>query len=220
MSRNAYVLGWAHAGANCVGGVTAVSPVAVDGNAINVLICKTNAAQCPRHRLQIQVNCFEAGIDFLPVAPATNLALSTAQAFTTSHAHELSDLLHRLKGAGQMTFGIEFPSERTPDAPAETGRAWLQQRRAHQTATEAHLAHTIALLDQLDIKGFETKTRATGTRVERDILVPRDCFKYVIERLRRTADGIEDAPFPLMVTGLWPPFSFAQPFCDTSPSWD
>lgn len=209
------VLGWARAGALCPAGVTSHKVDAFD-----LLLVDSRKAPDARDRLRWQVACFELGLDFVPTAPATAISQADGVHIATKHAATLSEGLERLAGMGQLTLGLTWSSDHGSQSTPENGRAWLAQRRRLHHREAAQKASATVLLDRLDCPGTGTTTREYRKRLERDVLLPRAQFKDALRHLAAKAAALEAGTVSLGVTGLWPPFSFVQPFSGNACPWD
>ncbi|CAN0602012.1 unnamed protein product [Ectocarpus sp. 12 AP-2014] len=214
MQHDRTVLGWAKKSTRCPGSVTRLAAGGTD-----LLLIDVTEAKTARARLELQVMCFETGIDFVPTAPAQLFPEPAGVSRAITQEREIAAMLDHFEGKGQLRLEIADAPVPTAQTAAASGRDWLTRRKALYDTRIARKLRAKDVLDHLDLAEFDIKTRALATGVERDILVPKKALKRVLKHLRTSAEKIDTA-MTLSVTGLWPPFSFVQPFCDSRTTWD
>ncbi|EBA11529.1 hypothetical protein [Roseobacter sp. CCS2] len=170
-----------------------------------VLIADPSAAQTACDRLALQVRCFDSSLDFIPVAPAQNLAVSDAT--DISQTGHLDRLWRMLTGRGQFSIALAVQVSQ-PLCPQD-GRGWL---RARQVQQEQRLARDAMLQDittRLNLPITPHRHGPRGTYC--DVLTGHAKAHDVRAMITRMAHKINaPANVSLTVTGLWPPLGFAS----------
>lgn len=169
----------------------------------SILLGKGQYASTPHDRLKLQVDCFDAGIDFLPSSPAQELTCQDA--ITLANAPDLQARFLAVIGAGQFTLTLR-PQIPLPSA-VENGRAWLLARKAAQDQEALLQAMFAQMVQRTGLRS--TKLRRTPTTLQCDLLVKRQAAVRTYEKLAHWGTVL-NAPSgtKLIVTGLWPPFGF------------
>ena len=194
------VLGWAR---HITQTPTGVHQHRVGGWAL-LLGCPDDSPSA-RDRLALQVRCFDAGIAFVPTAPAHQLPL--LEAIDLCQTKNLSDQLRKLEGRGQFTLVIESKDQQSD--PINAGRDWLQARKARRDQQDRHDRQLADLAKQLGLPSTTPRHRQNASHC--DILVNRADADRVRQGISRAALAMDSTPDTLLtVTGLWPAFGFSQ----------
>ena len=169
---------------------------------VQLITAPAPQAETPRQRLTLLQACFDAGIDLVPLA--TNQRVIVHHAMHPSP--ELLDDIARLRGQGQLTLTLSWQA--SPQT-AESGRSWLQLRQ--RARGEAALAEQMLekLVSRLTYDRSLPRTGAGQSTL--DLLVPRTELDRAQRNIVLLTQTLATKSLPgasLLVTGLWPAFSF------------
>ncbi len=172
---------------------------------IRALCAPTAVSKTARDRLGMQVRSFDAGIDLLPIAPSHQI--SSQQAISMMRTADMAPIITQLKTKGQLTLSVQQPQIATD--PISDGRSWLAARKNRHDvrANQADLLHHIAALAGRPVSPL----RRTNHCVQCDILVERseaDKLKDQLAHHLHGSSGLVEGV--ISITGLWPPFGFAD----------
>lgn len=197
--RDMIALGWTDHETSLPPGI-----VLVNAGALKVLCTSEENADTHRRKLLQQVSCFESGVDFVPVAAEHSAHIETA--INQANSTDLYTTLCRIKAHGQLTITCDLPK---PEPANQTGKHWLRARRARNDKVTQQSRILRDLSDTL-------RYPATAVRHENgasvcDLLVHRNDRERACARIADYLGkriGLQDTV--VTVTGLWPPFGFAQ----------
>ncbi len=158
-----------------------------------------------RERLALQVQCFKAEWDLMPVAPTADLSFLQAQRLAEDV--DLQEQMRRLSGMGQLT--VSLTKAQTTLSKPTSGRQWIHSRKAQ---------HDEMLQDEQILRSMVAgpKTAISSLRhqadaVQCDLLIKQQDVAQTQERLITQAAAMDTSPnASLFVTGPWPPFGFAK----------
>ena len=207
MTSGRTVLGWTQ------GHIAYPAPVVVrEVGPLGILLVPDHLAATPRTRLQLQMQCFENEIGFIPTAPSLPLSEDDGLRFARARRAELLDALVQFDGLGQLTLSMtwKFPTKRLPKRIC--GRDWLRKRQELHSVSDQLARTALAFFDGCANPVIDSRTRQQNQRVERDILISKRCLDGILNGIRKHADEYDADGLSLTVTGLWPPFSFVQSF--------
>jgi len=172
--------------------------------AIRILTMKQDADVDARRKLQAQVRCFEAGIDFTPVAPSQDLSPVAAERLLAES--ELRDTVIGLQAKAQLTLVIDMPGR--PEGELTSGRAWLSERQLHLSKKEQITRQVLEFAQELSLD--VAPLRQSKRRMLFNMLVARKtCYEVTTAMVQglRQFPHLDEAK--LAMTGPWPPYSFA-----------
>lgn len=195
-------LGWAHAEA------VPPDPMRLVGHgAVRLLTAPAHMADLPRQRLLLLQACFDAGMDLVPLSASQRIPADRANTCDEALAH-LADL----RACGQLSLTLTWrQAGRTTSAGS--GQTWLQmrqQQRAKAAELEAAAAHALATL-AARLPYRQAPLRMESGRITLDLLVPRNDCDRAKSDIGARGQALDCQSLPgasLLVTGLWPPFSF------------
>ncbi|PJI91428.1 gas vesicle protein GvpL/GvpF [Yoonia maricola] len=194
------VLGWTRHRTNLPSGVRSLHC-----GDWTILVSDDPSIQTARHRLAAQVSCFDAGLDFLPTAPAQNIAIYDATSFTRTT--DLDALWRKLSDRGQFSVAVRMAADQ--EHRTQDGRSWLKTRQA-QRQRQRHCGTMLADI-VAHLKLPTTQPRHTENSASCDVLVQRDDTNRVHNAMQHLARLMQGPPdMRLCVTGLWPPFGFVD----------
>ncbi len=128
-------------------------------------------------------------------------------------APEYQRLLQRLSDTfeiGIRILPVKVPEPPAPPATAQSGAAWLEQRREYFRKRDAAVSHFDAVSAQLrsELAGAFLRTReeAKPEMLSLYFLVARHQADSFLER----ATGVILPGFRLLVSGPWPPYNFVD----------
>jgi hypothetical protein len=172
-------------------------------------------------RMRLLQICFDMGLDLLPLRCLegwqTGHALDLAQTCT----EDLWAQLALIRGAGQLSITLSWSGPRMgPDIPS-SGRSWLKLRQMHQRAAanqiqEADQILTVATEDFGGRRRFES----SGNTSRLHILLPRQDLTAATSAIAKIAASLDRPDLPklsLIMTGLWPAYSFVKAPKATAP---
>ncbi|WP_342070895.1 hypothetical protein [Yoonia algicola] len=170
-----------------------------------ILVATNTSMHTARDRLALQVACFDAGICFLPTAPAQDVSL--CDAIDTVQSAALGKLWRRLVNHGQFSLLLRHTPPQDPAAGG--GRGWLLARKAQQDQQDRRDTLLKDIAKRVDLPA--TPARHATRTTQCDFLVPRADAKRFRDDITCIVNGV-DGPkdMSLCVTGLWPPFGFAR----------
>ncbi|MDX8351417.1 GvpL/GvpF family gas vesicle protein [Cognatiyoonia sp. IB215182] len=156
-----------------------------------------------RSKLQAQVRCFEAGIDFVPIAPSQEISPVAAEQLLAES--DLRDTVIGLQEKAQLTLVIDMPDR--PKVESPSGRAWLLERQLHLSKKEQIVRQISEFAQDLTLEF--TPLRQSKNRMQCNMLVAR---RRAHEVIRAIALGLRHLPHleevKLAITGPWPPYDF------------
>lgn len=173
---------------------------------LQLITAPAQHAETPRQRLTFLQACFDAGIDLLPLA--THQRIIAPQA--TPPTSDLLDDVARLRGQGQLTLTLAWQAGPRTARP-DSGQRWLQMRQGLRA--EAALAEQ--MLEKLArCLPFDRSLPRTGAgQCTLDLLVPRAKLDHAHQEIAILTQTLATKSLPgasLLVTGLWPVFSFVR----------
>ncbi|MEL6838787.1 MAG: hypothetical protein AAFP85_05810 [Pseudomonadota bacterium] len=172
---------------------------------IRILCAPPCSAISAHDRLTQQVRCFEAGLDFLPIAPLQSIPLRDATGFLSDA--RLSPLLDRLASKGQLTISLKLPMDKR--RPVTGGRHWLIARKAHRDLCNEYEDILLGIANATDLP--QSPVRRTAEAVQCDILVDRSTAHTLKARLMADLPARQElSQKDVLITGLWPAFGFAD----------
>ena len=201
-------LGWTLSGAK------APEPsVVVDLPGFAVVASPVAEGARPQARLGLQVACAQRLEAFLPLAPASCVAVEEAVDLARRHDSAIGDRLRVLRGLAQISVMASWSSPvSSPRVRASSGSAWLQAR-ASRRRQEAALGGELLnrLLATISRHSVRCRIEREGPRgVQVAALCPAD---EVADALDRVACAIERGEWPtetrFAITGPWPALAFA-----------
>lgn len=199
------VLGWAAAGVDCGTDVARVG-------AVEVLLHR--AGDTARARLKAQADCFAQGVNFVPTAPALDLSETVGKSIADQHQQQILTDIDSLKNRGQMYLTLQWSQPDDPPIDETTGRTWLLARalrvKAAQRAEDRARATMERLIEGLAPAEMQSMRGGLGAT----LLVHRKRVQPLCDTLRAIGSSLEGHDLKLTLSGLWPPFSFVQPFQD------
>lgn len=158
-------------------------------------------------RLIALQNCFDSGLDILPISPRYSINLELLMDNSAIKDSYLRMALARIKGNGQVSLTIHKPTEQT-GFPLD-GRGWMQMRKRKKDG--------LAAMKQWLQKQAETTGRhlsectETSSTVNISILAPRLYHERNMEELKNTIEANNNSFFEGMkvsISGLWPALGF------------
>jgi hypothetical protein len=198
-------LGWTDAD------VCPPDPLQVRGRgAFRLITAPADKAETPRQRLTLLQTCFDAGIDLIPLSPDQCLRTDRVG----PDPPDLPVQLARLRGFGQLslTLSWQIPPELPPHG---SGKSWLhlRQRQRSEAAAMARSAEHALLTVAASLPHRRSQPRPVMGRCSLDLLVPRSGLGSVQARISALGPSLFLETLPaavLLITGLWPPFSFVR----------
>ncbi|MEL6685416.1 MAG: hypothetical protein AAFN63_04095 [Pseudomonadota bacterium] len=169
------------------------------------LLAPSDSTKTPHVRLAMQVSWFDAGFNFIPVAPAQQL--TPTDLTDAACLGNLNTVWQNIGGHGQFCLAVR-PRDEDGPMPSQ-GRAWLQARKAQQDQERQHKT----LLDKI-VTGLNLPANACqqgAHRASSAILVPRNAAQKTRQAIAEIAQKLETPQdVTLVVSGLWPPLGFTQ----------
>ena len=179
----------------------------VPAGALNLVLADIPVPFGTAERLRTMVNCYEHGLDFIPLSPATQMTEKQAAQLAAECGAALTRQYRLIAEHGQMTLLLSLCSSLPAPQPAD-GRAWLKARSQRLAGIDGAARMMQKIVADLSYRRH--MCQAPGA-IRCDLLVPRrELVKTqqhikTAKNLAMQADGISS----LTVCGLWPPFHFS-----------
>lgn len=210
---NDLALGWTDADAR------PPAPLRLRGQGpVRLITAPAPEADTPRQRLELLQQCFDAGLDLIPLAVADRNSADLAETCPTGLPAQLA----ALRGCGQLSLTLTWQA--APSTARQiTGQSWLHQRHRQRAEAAAlgqlAVSALLTLADCLPCRQNPPKLAAGGCSL--DLLVPRSELGAIQSRISSLSQSLAVELLPnaaLLVTGLWPPYTFVQPATQQIPA--
>ena len=172
---------------------------------VELLSTSPSHAGSARERLCLQTMCFDAGMSMLPIAPSH--VVSRQEAVAIMQQIDLMAGLRTVQNTGQLTLSVDLPPRRQ-DAK-QGGRSWLIARQAELGKSRQHAQLLRNIAEHIALPASDPRIK--NSTVQCDILVSRLDTAKVKDKIAQYLSSLADhADMTLLITGLWPPFSFVD----------
>ena len=184
-------------------------PVRLQGDGpVRAMTAPTTLAATPRQRLALLQSCFDAGIDMVPLSAHQQVPATSATIWPANLLTQLADL----RDCGQISLTLTWT---IPNAPQSSDLSWLRVRQRVLTNATAKGLMAKNLLAELakSLSLRQSELRHGTGQCSLDLLVTRPAFAAAAAIISNRSEYLRAEGLPgasLLVTGLWPPYSFVK----------
>ena len=204
-------LGWAGPGT-----IPPAPMRATQASGMTLLCAPVDLACTPRRLLELQVSCFDAGIDLLCFPPRSAPPIAHALEQGLAQGHRIRAALGTLRCMGQLAVEVDWEAPVVPPVAAQSGRQWLQRRRseAQRSTTLARRAAQILTEVTRDLGSTHSTISTRADRCRIFLLLPRQDHSSILDAIARRARALDTPGMRLTATGLWPSSLFTSVLVD------